>query len=137
MNNLLKYWFPLIAVLTLIFIGSSLPGQILAQEPLLPTLPSTLEHMAEFFILGVFMYRALKATKVGRFSLELAVLLGSFYGFTDEFHQLFVPGRVCSPLDLVFDIIGCVIGVLLMRLVVSVRRIKQTDKDFTHSAIRL
>jgi len=127
MNNLLKYWFPLITVLTLIFIGSSLPGQLLAQEPLLPTLPSTLEHMAEFFILGVFMYRALETTKVGRFSLELSLLLGSLYGFTDELHQLFVPGRVCSVFDLVFDVIGCVIGVLLMRLVTSLRRTKQTD----------
>ena len=127
MNDLLKYWFPLIAVLTLIFVGSSLPGQLLAQEPLFPTLPSTLWHMAEFFVLGVFMYRALETTKVGRFSLELAILLGSLYGFTDEVHQLFVPGRVCSAFDLVFDVIGCVIGVLLMRLVASVRRIKQTD----------
>ena len=83
--------------------------------------------MAEFFILGVFMYRALETTKVGRFSLELSLLLGSLYGFTDELHQLFVPGRVCSVFDLVFDVIGCVIGVLLMRLVTSLRRTKQTD----------
>ena len=127
MNNLLKYWVPLITVLTLIFIGSSLPGQLLEKEPILPTLPSALEHMAEFLILGIFMYRALETTRVRRFSLGLTLILGSLYGFTDELHQLFVPGRVCSSLDLFFDIIGCVIGVMLMRLVASIRGIKQTD----------
>jgi VanZ family protein len=43
----------------------------------------------------------------------LAVVIGSLYGGTDEFHQSFVPGRTADPLDWVADTLGVALGASL------------------------
>lgn len=39
-----------------------------------------------------------------------AILISSLYGVSDEYHQLFVPGRSFDVLDIAADAIGSVIG---------------------------
>ena len=39
-----------------------------------------------------------------------AMLISSLYGVTDEYHQLFVPGRSFDVLDMLADTIGSVAG---------------------------
>lgn len=39
-----------------------------------------------------------------------AILISSLYGVSDEYHQLFVPGRSFDVLDMVADAIGSVMG---------------------------
>jgi VanZ family protein len=41
-----------------------------------------------------------------------AVLAGSLYGVTDEWHQSFVPGRTPAADDLVADAVGSLAGAL-------------------------
>ncbi len=60
------------------------------------------------------MCRAIKNTKTGiplKRIFILSVLLVILYAASDEFHQLFTPGRFASSLDLLSDGIGAVIGV--------------------------
>jgi len=66
-------------------------------------------HMVEFGILALFLIRALRLTwpqfkllKVLLWGCGLAVI----YAVSDEFHQYYVPGRVCSLWDVVFDSLG-------------------------------
>ncbi len=40
----------------------------------------------------------------------LAVLLAVAYGFSDEFHQSFVPSRTADAYDLVADTVGAMVG---------------------------
>ena len=47
----------------------------------------------------------------GRGGLALAV--GSLYAITDELHQVFVPGRMGSPVDVLIDALGVACGVVL------------------------
>jgi VanZ family protein len=47
---------------------------------------------------------------------------GIAYAITDEVHQLFVPGRVGAPLDVVIDSVGVAAGVLLWRRYAQARR---------------
>ena len=63
-------------------------------------------HFAEYAVLGGLLQRA-----VGR--EPLAILLGSAYAVTDEFHQTFVTGRQGAPLDWLVDTLGAAAGVLL------------------------
>ena len=63
-------------------------------------------HCAEYAVLGGLLQRA-----VGR--EPLAILLGSAYAVTDEFHQTFVTGRQGAPLDWLVDTLGVAAGVLL------------------------
>jgi VanZ family protein len=39
-----------------------------------------------------------------------AILISSLYGVSDEYHQLFVPGRSFDVLDMVADAIGSIVG---------------------------
>ncbi len=52
----------------------------------------------------------------GKWSLKpwlkvvIVMLLALAYGCTDEFHQLFVEGRSCDPMDLIADSFGGFVG---------------------------
>ena len=101
----LNLWLPVVLWAALIFTLSSIPslGTGLGTWDLVLR---KLAHAAEFGILGALLCRAL-----GR--EPLAILLGSAYAVTDEFHQAFVSGRQGSPLDWLIDTGGVVAGVLL------------------------
>lgn len=68
-------------------------------------------HMAEFAILAILLY-----LWIGRWQLErvrrfwIAAGLTAFYACTDEFHQLFVPGRAGLLSDVMVDSLGAVLG---------------------------
>jgi VanZ family protein len=52
----------------------------------------------------------------------LTACIASFYGVTDEFHQLFTPGRDCSVYDWVADSMGALLGAALSMLVMKLLR---------------
>ena len=55
-----------------------------------------------------------------RYLLALLFTLG--YGFLDEWHQTFVPGRFGTLTDVGFDVMGAVIGLLIYRFWFSVEK---------------
>lgn len=85
-----------------------------------------ISHIIEYFILGVLLYLCFHLTPLAYdlFPTKLdthhkkrsaaTLLLGTFYGVTDEIHQLFVPGRSSSVFDIMADALGVLIAVLLM-----------------------
>jgi VanZ family protein len=64
-------------------------------------------HAGEFAVLGFLLFRALDRERT-------ALALGIAYAISDEVHQHFVPGRLGSPLDVLIDAVGVVVGVLLV-----------------------
>ncbi len=75
---------------------------------------STAAHFLEFLVLGVLLFLALsRHFERPRTALAVAIVLASMYGATDEFHQLFVDGRVCDPLDWLTDTLGAALGAAL------------------------
>lgn len=72
-------------------------------------------HFAEYLVFGVLLFHALwRSAPQQRWWLLViaAVAMASFYGVTDEFHQSFVPGRLCDPADWLTDTVGAAIGAL-------------------------
>jgi VanZ family protein len=63
-------------------------------------------HVVEYSILGFLLFNASK-------NFNLSFLIGSFYGLSDEIHQIFVPLRMFSVLDWVSDVIGVILGIIL------------------------
>ncbi|MGI6217041.1 MAG: VanZ family protein [Coriobacteriales bacterium] len=92
----------------LIFCVSSVPGNDLP-----PKLGfwSTVAHFCEYTLLAVFLSLAVYNDKRDLWKLLLiVVVIGSAYGASDEFHQLFVFGRNSDVLDWVTDTLGSLFG---------------------------
>src|SRR5688572_29939031 len=105
-SRVLSAWLPVVAWAGLIFTLSSIPdlGTGLGGWDLLLR---KLAHAAEYAVLGALLFRTL-----GR---ELpAIAIGIAYAVTDEVHQAFVPGRLGSPLDVLLDAAGVLVGVFVL-----------------------
>jgi VanZ family protein len=62
-------------------------------------------HIAEYFIFGLLLFRALRGEHRGwtlRWAV-LAIAIAAGYSALDEFHQSFVPSRTASPWDSLLD----------------------------------
>lgn len=75
-------------------------------------------HFSLFFLLGIsvsntgFQVFAWKGKKLVTIALSFCL----FYALTDEFHQMFVPGRAMMLNDVIIDFIGSVFGCALFML---------------------
>lgn len=74
-------------------------------------------HAAEYAVLGMLL-----AGMIGSFNASgwkrwgASYLIGTCYAATDEFHQLFVPGRSGQVSDVMLDSAGVLAGVLIYLL---------------------
>lgn len=92
-----------------------------------------LAHMVLYFGLGILLHLTFRNSDnaiLQKYAAIFAVLLGVFYGITDEFHQSFVPGRTSSLHDLLADGIGVTIAqvIFVILVVISIQR-KKSKKD--------
>lgn len=111
--RLLLLWLPPFLWMGVIFAASSVPATAL---PSPPEYVMFLAHFLEFFILGILLFRAMNGglrNPVTLAALFIAFLLCFGYGVLDEFHQLFVPGRVPDLLDLAADMAGAATACLI------------------------
>lgn len=110
MENIRKYWLPVFVCMAVIFYASSLPGKSI---PGLFKFQDVVFHFTAYFILSLFLARALKNRNPGinRFKLIVfTAFLVICYGLSDEFHQSFVPGRSVSGFDVFIDSLGGFFG---------------------------
>ena len=112
----MKYWAPPVLYMALIFAISSL------EQPPFP-MPEfewftidKLYHFIEYAILGGLLALALVQAKPSVVPSQLiwlvAAVVSILYGASDEWHQMFVPGRLATLADWVADVLGSIAGVL-------------------------
>jgi VanZ family protein len=77
-------------------------------------------HGIGYFWLGVSVLFALTARS--RWSPSLALILCCLYAVTDEFHQIFTPGRTASVRDILIDTLAALVGVAIMLGVMASRK---------------
>jgi VanZ family protein len=75
-------------------------------------------HFIAYFILGVLTLLALFHSAASK-PAKLALLICLLYALSDEFHQLFVPGRSGQFRDVLIDGAGAFLGVLLASIVIN------------------
>lgn len=72
-------------------------------------------HFSLFFVLEIIIYYLCTV-----FSLKypglISTLFVSLYAISDEIHQYFVPGRSCELRDMLIDISGAVIALIILKL---------------------
>ena len=84
-----------------------------------------LAHFSEFAILGLLIYINVKDFKTNK-TILLSAILSFLYAVSDEIHQIFVPGRVCTFVDMLIDLSGAIVGILFIHLILK-RWKKQKD----------
>jgi VanZ family protein len=108
-------------MLAVIFAASSIPN--------LTRLPGDISdksgHSIGYAMLGGLMLRALAGGRLRGVTWKralFAIVLATLYGVSDEFHQLFVPGRSADRYDVLADCVGATIGAAIGWLAGAVQR---------------
>ncbi|MBI4743506.1 MAG: VanZ family protein [Actinobacteria bacterium] len=111
-------WFPVVFWMFLIFYFSSLPA------PKIPTgIPDFIPHFIEYVILSYLVLRAVDFEKE-----SLSGFMSIIYAASDEFHQIFVPGRVAGIKDLGVDVLGILSVIFLIRFLRTKGFMKKLDE---------
>lgn len=107
-SSFVWYQLPAIVWAGLIFATSSIPSDRIPDLSVFRFDKAI--HFTIYFLFAFFTYRALRYQHrfpiFARHALLFTVLLIALYGASDEFHQLFVPGRQADILDLLADTMG-------------------------------
>ena len=112
-KHFLKFWFPVIIYAILIFSVSSMEKPFTADFEIIGM--DKILHILEYAVLGFLLGRAIAASLPNASPSKLifiVFIIGTLYGFTDELHQYFIPGRDASIWDLLSDSTGSFLGAL-------------------------
>ena len=110
MSRFLLYRLPVVLYAGLIFFLSS--GPVPSTE--LENIPDYYLHFSEYCLFYIVMFRAIHEgfrPLPGRGGYWLPAVLTIFFGISDEFHQMFVPMRDASILDILADSVGAAAGI--------------------------
>ncbi len=136
MGSFFKYWLPVVIWLGLIFAGST--DALSAEQTsriLVPFLRwldpqisfatiaaihfalRKLGHLTEYAISAALLWRALRRGTNLQAKMSILFLLAwlaaAIFAVTDEFYQSFVPSRTASPIDVMIDLCGAMIGLII------------------------
>ena len=79
-------------------------------------------HFSEYAVLGGLLLTAFR--QFGLMMRWLPWLIGALYAVQDEWHQSYIPGRVCDPADVLLDAFGVLCGILLTQFLTKIWRKK-------------
>jgi VanZ family protein len=154
MKSFLRYWLPLLIWLSVIFVGST---NLMSAEhtsrfvvPFLLWLkpgmsPRTIwvvlvvirkcAHVTEYTVLALLLWRALRSVPVLRtktlIAFAVVILSCALFAASDEFHQTFVKSRTPSIRDVLLDVAGAILGLLVGASVA--RSHSKKSRAITHS----
>jgi hypothetical protein len=117
----------LIVWMAVIFTFSSMPGANSGAEmPLRFLIERKGAHVFEFIVLFLLAFNAFRLTHPKErfgFHVLLAATLSLLYAFSDETHQLFVPGREGKLTDVGIDAIGIVLGMIVVMVFIGKNKV--------------
>jgi len=125
-RSILKYQVPALIWAIGIFILSSIEGLSYIEVPIIYW--DKLAHMFVYFVFCWLAYRAFfyqdRWMLLKQWSLLSGFLLVVIYGYLDEIHQSFVPGRNYDVYDMLANAIGAGLFVLIIMYYGKKRRQK-------------
>lgn len=120
-QKFIKNWLPVILWAGMIFYLSSIPNLHSGLPDMIDIVLRKIAHAGEFGILAILLLRAAlslrrKQNNQPPFNIIIIVIVIVFlYAILDEIHQHFTAGRVASPIDVLIDGIGAVLGIAIWR----------------------
>jgi VanZ family protein len=94
------------------------PGASMQTLEVLHAIIRKTAHLTEYFVLSVFLFRALRGEQSGwklRWAIW-AIVIAAGYAGLDEFHQSFVASRTASPWDSLIDTVGASVAQAVVRV---------------------
>jgi len=109
-------WVPVLIWMGLIFYLSAQPDLPHHPEGVIDLIMKKVGHMGKYGILAALVWWAWPkdARESSGRVFPYALILSGLYAFSDEVHQLFVPGRDGQLLDLAFDLSGAALALFLI-----------------------
>lgn len=112
-STLLRFG-PATAWMALLFVLSAQPGLRVSDDASVDGPIRHVVHVIVYAVLALLLLWGFDAIASWRGKLALLAGLVTFlYGITDELHQLTVPNRTGTALDLIWDALGAAIGVAI------------------------
>jgi VanZ family protein len=106
-------WGPALAVMAVIFVVSAQPKAVVPDFGAWDWNVKKAGHLLIYAALAVAWQHGLTGGRApSARQAALAVILAGLYGATDEYHQMFVPGRGAMVVDVAIDTFGALLGVL-------------------------
>lgn len=123
-------WIPGLMVMAVIFVASSTPASQIHNFGSWDLLVKKGGHFLAYAALGsAYLYALGDQRAIAWFT---AWILAVAYASSDELHQIFTSGRHSSPVDVVIDSLGAIVGILLFRYFLEQGRLKGSDKAKGH-----
>lgn len=79
-------------------------------------------HLIEYFILAILIYFFLKDFLIKKYCVYYSIGFSFLYACSDEFHQMFIPLRGPSIIDVLIDVSGAILGMLIIYLLKKVKK---------------
>lgn len=87
-------------------------------------------HFVEYMILCLLFFNVFKDTFKNNKAMIISVVCTFIYACTDEFHQIFVPGRAGRFTDVLIDTSGAIFAILIIWSIRFIRKkLKKNKKE--------
>ncbi len=106
-------WLPALAMMSLIFLASSMPASRLPYFGLLDRFLKAGGHAIGYGFLSLAYFYALPPRLSAGYRMLMSLVMSLLFALSDEFHQSFVEGRTSSLGDVAIDGIGAAVALLL------------------------
>jgi VanZ family protein len=80
-------------------------------------------HFGVFFMFTFFLTLSITNKKLDNRMITIILLISLIYAITDEFHQLFVPGRFSDIKDILIDFFGSLLSVISLKIISKFKKL--------------
>jgi len=110
-------YIPLVLYWCVLLVLTSIPGKYAPNIGV----SDKIEHSGAYLVLAVLVnFTYMFQRKIPEFYKKPVIFTFFtivFYGLVDEIHQMFIPGRMADVRDLIADVIGGIVGILIVQLI--------------------
>lgn len=129
LKKIINLWLPPLLWMGVIFFFSSRPMPKTTRFYWPDFIIKKTAHFVEYAILATFYFRGFLVSGIPKKKAGfLAVFLSFLYGFSDEFHQIFTPGREPRLRDVLIDTLGAATAIYCLFSVLPKSKFKFKDR---------
>lgn len=117
-NKVTFVYFPLCLFWLFLFVGTSMPGKEMPDLGIIYKYGHFLAYMILSILLCLTYLFQKKIVYFHRKPFQFAIITIVLYSTLDELHQLLIPGRTGRATDVLIDVSGALLGLLVVYLFV-------------------